>query len=71
MFSYILVGGIPTPLKKYEFVSWYYSHLNGKSEKPCSKPPTSIYREHDDKPVDFGYIHIHIIGHVIYTTNVR
>ena len=28
-----LVGDIPTPLKKYEFVSWDYdySQLNGKS----------------------------------------
>jgi hypothetical protein len=25
IYTYILLGGIPTPLKKYEFVSWDYS----------------------------------------------
>jgi hypothetical protein len=35
-----LVGGIPTPLKKIEFVSWDdYSQYIYMGEK-CSKPPT-------------------------------
>ena len=38
----VLVGGIPTPLKKYEFVSWDYDIPNIWKNKKCSKPPTSI-----------------------------
>ena len=37
-----LVGGIPTPRKKYEFVNWddEMSHFTWKIQK-SSKPPTS------------------------------
>ena len=41
---HILVGGIPTPLKKYEFVSWDHEISNiWKALKfHGSKPPTCI-----------------------------
>ena len=42
MYIYILVGGIPTPLKKYEFVSWDGDSQNLWKKNPCSKPPISI-----------------------------
>jgi hypothetical protein len=56
---YILVGGIPTPLKNMK-VSWdndsQYIYIYGKIKK-CSKRPTSIY------------IYIHPRGY-IYTRHI-
>ena len=43
---YILLGGWPTPLKKYVQNSWDDEIPNNQymeKSKTCSKPPTSIY----------------------------
>ena len=40
IYIYILVGGRPTPLKKYESQLGLLFPTYGKT---CSKPPTSIY----------------------------
>ena len=37
-----LVGGIPTPLKKYAKVSWDDEIPNIRKNKKCSKPPIQI-----------------------------
>ena len=53
IFRHSLVGGIPTPLKKYEFVSWDDDIPNIWKNTICSKPPTSsqyvvaVMSEHD------------------------
>ena len=55
IYIYILVGGIPIPLKNMSEsqLGWWNSQLNGKK---CSKPPTRIYI--------YIYIYIYIRLHV-------
>ena len=43
-----LVGRTPTPLKKYEFVSWDDDIPNIWRKKTCSKTPTRIIDELDN-----------------------
>ena len=42
----LLVGGTPTPLNKYEFVSWDDDIPNICKNNKCSKPPTRLYNIH-------------------------
>ena len=56
-FNIKLVGGIPTPLKKYEFVSWgYYSKLIGKSQNSMVPVTTNQQTVRNDKKVKYGKI---------------